>query len=44
MLAHKAKTEIVLNILIFADFSRWLQTPLRELIDFISEITSSLGA
>jgi len=40
MLAHKSKTEFVLNVLIYADFSRWPQTTIRELIDSISEITN----
>ncbi|CDW71841.1 UNKNOWN [Stylonychia lemnae] len=32
------KTELVLNTLIFADFSRWSQVKLRVFIDFITEI------
>lgn len=40
MLSHKAKTELVLNVLIFADFSRWPQRDLRDFIDYVSEITS----
>ena len=39
MLSHKAKTELVLNVLIFADFSRWRQQQLREFIDFLTEMS-----
>lgn len=35
MLENKAKTELVLNVLIYADFSRWPQKTLREFIDCI---------
>jgi len=40
MLAHKAKTELVLNVCVYADFSRWPQSQLREFIDYVNEITS----
>mmetsp|Transcript_37727 Transcript_37727/g.57768 ORF Transcript_37727/g.57768 Transcript_37727/m.57768 type:complete len:137 (+) Transcript_37727:1216-1626(+) len=35
------KTELILNVLIFADFGRWKQEKLRRFIDFIGEITDS---
>ena len=38
-LESKAKTEFILNILIFADFSRWPQTDLQTFIDCIDEMT-----
>ena len=44
MLATKAKTELVLNTLIFADFSLWSQVPLKELIDYLGEIVTTDSA
>jgi len=38
-LQSKAKTEFILNILIFADFSRWKQIDLQQFIDCIDEMT-----
>jgi len=40
MLAHKSKTEFVLNVLIYADFSRWPQSTIKDLIEKIAEITN----
>jgi len=39
-LESKAKTEFVLNILSFADFSLWQKPHLLKFIDYIDEITS----
>ena len=42
MMKTKAKTEFVLNILIFADFSNgWNQLILQDLIDCIEEISQN---
>ena len=38
-LMSKAKTEFILNLVIFADFSRWPQLKLKEFIDCIDEMT-----
>lgn len=38
-LATKSKTEFLLNILIFTDFSRWPQTDLNTFIDHLDEMT-----
>lgn len=38
-LESKAKTVFVLNVLIFADFSRWPQLHLRRFIDCVDEMT-----
>ena len=38
MLVHKAKTELVLNVLLYADFTRWPQKQVKELIEFMREI------
>ena len=35
----KAKTEFILNILIFADFGRWGQEKLSELVEFFDNMT-----
>jgi hypothetical protein len=36
------RTELILNVLIFADFGRWEQDDLKELIDFIESITDTM--
>jgi hypothetical protein len=36
-----AKTELILNILIFTDFARWEQKTIKEFITMIKEIISS---
>jgi len=41
ILHQGTKTELILNVLIFADFGRWKQEKLTKFIDFISEITDS---
>lgn len=33
--------ELLLNVLIFADFGRWPQGELRDFIDYVAEITDS---
>jgi hypothetical protein len=38
ILVHKAKTELVLNVLLYADFTRWPQKQVKELIEFMREI------
>ena len=40
-LALKSKTEFILNILIFADFSRWQQPDLDKLIGRFEEILTN---
>jgi len=40
MLENKSKTEFVLNVLIYADFSRWPQSTIKDLIEKINEITN----
>ena len=37
------KTEMLLNVLIFADFGSWRQEHLEELLDWVEEITSAAG-
>jgi len=41
MLASKAKTEFVLNLLLYADFSLWKQRDLNLFIEFLEEISSA---
>lgn len=36
-----SKTELILNVLLFADFSRWKQKVLRSFLDMIKEIITS---
>ena len=40
ILSARAKTELVLNCLIFADFTNWKQSDLEDLIASIEEMTS----
>jgi hypothetical protein len=44
MLNRQAKTELILNTLIYADFSVWSQKPLRELIDYLTETVNTMSA
>lgn len=41
ILKQGTKIELVLNVLIFADFSRWEQDDIKMLIEFMSEIVDS---
>ncbi len=41
ILKSKTKTELILNCLIFAEFSRWSQKSLRQFLDYIIEIIRS---
>lgn len=43
ILEHKENTILVLNVLLYADFSIWPQIQLREIIEKLEEI-SELGA
>jgi hypothetical protein len=36
-----AKSELILNVLLFSDFTRWEQNNLRKLMEMIKEIVSS---
>ena len=36
-----SKSELILNVLLFADFSRWKQKQLKMLMEMIEEILSS---
>jgi len=36
-----SKSELILNVLLYADFSRWKQKHLRSLLDMIKEIIDS---
>jgi hypothetical protein len=38
ILVEKKKTEMVLNVLLYADFSLWPQTELKEIIEFFADI------
>ena len=40
LLSKLAKTELLLNVLLFSDFTRWDQGRLRQLLDMINEIAS----
>ena len=41
ILHEGTKTELILNVLIYADFSRWKQTDIKTFIDYVSAIVDS---
>ncbi len=41
ILAVGSKSELILNVLLFADFSRWKQKSLRVFLDMLKEIIGS---
>jgi hypothetical protein len=41
MLASKGKTELVLNVLLFAEFATWSQQDVQDLILYFEEMVSN---